>query len=118
LLRFSPFPRSCNRSNRAIIGPVFQDCNIYFGMVTDIFAFSPLTLAPCSPLRGEGQPCRRAFQRGDGCVSLAANFPPDFGKTTVLLAFLQICRENEAQPMVSELQPIVCLLLPFYFPVV
>jgi hypothetical protein len=48
-------------------------------------------------------------------ASVAANFSPDFIKTTVLLAFTQIRREHEVQSKVYELQPIVCLLLIFYF---
>jgi hypothetical protein len=45
-------------------------------------------------------------------------FPPNFFKTKFLLAFPQIHRQNDVQTNVNELQPSVCLLLPFYFPVV
>jgi hypothetical protein len=68
-----------------------------------------------SPLLPLSQRVKAPLRRGDGCVSVAANFPPSFFKTTISLAFPQIRRGNEVQTNVNELQLSVCLLLPFYF---
>jgi hypothetical protein len=62
-----------------------------------------------SPLLPPSQRVKASLLRGDGCVRVAANFPLNFFKTTISLAFPQIRRGNEVQPF-------VCLLLPFYFP--
>jgi hypothetical protein len=59
-----------------------------------------------------------AFWRWWLCLRDSQFFPQNFIKTTISLAFSQIRRENQVQTNVYELQPSVCQLLPFYFPVV
>jgi hypothetical protein len=65
---------------------------------------------PASPRPPPSQRVKAPLWRGNSCVSVVGNFPPHFIKITDLLAFQQIRRGNEVQPF-------VCLLLPFFFPV-
>jgi hypothetical protein len=67
---------------------------------------------PASRLRSAS---KRRLGAATTVSCVAANFPPNFGKTTISLAFPQILRENQVQTKVNELQPFVCLLLIFYF---
>jgi hypothetical protein len=50
-----------------------------------------------SPRLPPSQRVTAPLRRCDGCVCVAANFPPNFFKTTILLAFPQIRRENPSQ---------------------
>jgi hypothetical protein len=85
-------------------------------MTTQIKPFSAL----CASFRAQSfcLQIKAPIRRGDGFVSVVADFPPSFFKTTISLAFPQIRRENQVLTNVNELQPSVCLLLSFYFPVV